>query len=169
MPYIAGFALLFTLVVAQPPATPAAPTAQLPFAESSHPTPATPLKTTATTIASHIDLLAGMPVWIEHARITDVLSPHAFVIVATWGRGDRDVHDSRVLVVTTDPAIRIRQDMLVEVFGRPFTMAGARAQAEWASAAMSAEMEEDFAEWPIVIATGAQAPGGAMAFGRPPR
>jgi hypothetical protein len=169
MPYVAGFALLFTLVVVQPAATSDAPAAQLPFAESSHPTPATPLKTTATMIASHLDLLAGMPVWLEQARIDEILSPRAFVIVATWGRGDRDVHDSRVLVVTTDPAIRIREDMLIEVFGRPFTMVGARAQQEWPSGSLPAGIEDDFAEWPIVIATGGQVPGGAMAFGRPPR
>ena len=107
--------------------------------------------------------------WLEQARIDDILSPHAFVIVATWGRGDRDVHDSRVLVVTADPAIRIREDMLIEVFGRAFTMAGARAQQEWPSGPLPAGIEEDFAEWPVVMATGAQAPGGAMAFGRPPR
>ena len=103
------------------------------------------------------------------ARIEKILSPRAFVLVATWGRGDRDVHDSRVLVITTDPAIRIREDMLVEVFGRPYTLQGARAQDEWAGAGISAAMEEDYAEWPVLIATGGQAPGGAMMFGRPPR
>jgi hypothetical protein len=169
MPLLASLAVFVGLVFVPHVQTPGASATQLQFAESSHPTPATPLKTTATMVASHLDLLAGMPVWLEQARIERILSPRAFILVATWGRGDRDVHDSRVLVLTTDPAIRIREDMLVEVFGRPFTLQGARAQDEWAGAGISGAMEEDYAEWPVLIATGGQAPGGVMMFGRPPR
>ncbi|HXH07597.1 MAG TPA: hypothetical protein VNI83_13530 [Vicinamibacterales bacterium] len=167
-PVLVATSVLATRPGAEP--GPAEPEREPPAERAAPPKP--PLTVRPTTLAAHIEELAGQPVRLLHARVVGVLEPHALLVEPATPYlkplGQRD----RVLVLLEAATLRVPADQLVasvvRVVGVARTLLGVRVTGEvpW-PARLGPEAVRRLEVRAAVLATSVQTAEGTELTGRP--
>ena len=113
----------------------------------------------------HLPIFAGRYVEMPQVIIERVVSPYAFVALAT---GHSASDPGRVLVVLhAPPAQPLPVGAVIEMFGRPYTMAGAQRLAAWPRDAIQENTVDDFEDLPVLFAELLRMPGAIELYRRP--